>query len=43
MPPPLTQRWGHDGLPLSAQCVCHVLSVCPAVYIVQAEAAHTRR
>ena len=42
-----TQRWGHVCLPLSAQCVCCVLScvcpVCPAVSIVQAEAAHTRR
>ena len=37
---------GHDyyvDLSLSAQCVCHILSVRPAVSIVQAEAAHTRR
>ena len=25
---PLSQRWGHVGLPLSARSVCHVLSIC---------------
>ena len=51
MSPLCTQRWRHAGLPLSAQCVCRVLSICPvvsvcqAVCIVQAEAApaNTRR
>ena len=25
---PLSQKWGHVGLPLSAQSVCRVLTVC---------------